>query len=74
MEIGIAEVRIKFINGISGPRRQRENALKQEIQIRVIADDPAVERVFFQDARSGYVAVVIAVKVQPVYEQRIYVQ
>ena len=71
VQVGIAEVGVELIDGIAGFRGEGEDALEEEIEVRVAADDPAVERISGIGSGRRDACVVIAQGMEPVNGERI---
>ena len=69
VEVGIAHIGIELIGGVSRLRRQVELALEEEVQIRVVADDAAVEGLAGIGARRPDAGIVVVQGLQGVHFQ-----
>ena len=66
VQVGIAEVGIELIDSVFCLRREGEDTLEDEVQVRVAADDPAVEGIFGIGAGRGDAGIVVAQGMEPV--------
>ena len=69
VQVRISHIRVELVHGILGFRGQGEDALEKEVEVRVVADDLAVEGIAGIDAVRSDSGIIVTEGVQPVHTE-----